>query len=345
MKALLLREYKHLEVVDVPRPDPGPHDLLVRVHACGICGSDVHGYDGSTGRRIPPIIMGHEASGVVAGVGSSVRGFAEGDRITFDSMVSCGKCDFCRRGAVNLCDSRQVLGVSCNEFRRDGAFAEYVVVPHHIAVSLPESISFEQAAMVEPVSVALHAGNITPVRLGDTGLVVGAGMIGLLTLQCLRLAGCARVFILDLDDARLRVARELGADEAFNPKTCDVKAEILGRTNGRGVDVAMEAVGATEPIQTAIECLRKGGSLTLIGNISRTIELPLQPVVTRELRVQGSCASANDYPACVELISRGKIRVDPIISARAPLDEGPRWFERLYAHEPNLMKVILNPGQ
>lgn len=343
MKALVLQEYKRLELKDVPRPEPRPNEVLVRVRACGICGSDVHGYDGSTGRRIPPVIMGHEAAGEVAAVGENVSEFKAGDRVTFDSMVSCGECQYCRRGAVNLCDKRQVLGVSCNEFRRDGAFAEYVTVPKHIVVKLPEAVSYEHAAMVEPISVALHAVNITPVSLGDTGLVVGAGMIGLLTLQCLRLAGCARIYVTDLDDARLKLATELGADATFNPRDCDVKAQILSRTNGRGVDVAMEAVGATAPIRTAIDCVRKGGTVTLIGNVTPNIELPLQAVVTREIRVQGSCASSNDYAACVELLSRGAVRVDPIITARAPLEEGSNWFDRLYAHEPNLLKVILQP--
>lgn len=343
MKALVLNEYKKLDFMDVPRPEPGPNEVLVRVRACGICGSDVHGFDGSTGRRLPPLIMGHEASGEVAAIGSDVRGFKERDRVTFDSMVSCGQCAYCRRGAVNLCDRRQVLGVSCNEFRRDGAFAEYVKVPQHIVVRLPDSVSFEHAAMVEPISVALHAVNITPVLLGDTGLVVGAGMIGLLALQCLRLAGCGRVFVTDLDDARLKLAMDLGAAETFNPKSRDVTQAILERTGGRGVDVAMEAVGATEPIQTAVACVRKGGTVTLIGNIKPAIELPLQAVVTREIRLQGSCASSNDYAACVDLLSRGAIRVDPLITATAPLDEGQRWFERLYSHEPNLLKVILRP--
>src|SRR5215467_9292634 len=167
MKALVLREYKKLDLVDVPRPDPAANELLIRVHACGICGSDVHGFDGSTGRRIPPVIMGHEASGVVAAKGANVTEFAEGDRVAFDSMISCGACGFCGRGEPNLCDNRQVLGVSCAEFRRDGAFAEYVVVPKRIAFRLPDELSFDQAAMLEPVSVAVHAVSLTPVRLGD----------------------------------------------------------------------------------------------------------------------------------------------------------------------------------
>jgi L-iditol 2-dehydrogenase len=197
--------------------------------------------------------------------------------------------------------------------------------------------------MVEPVSVAVHAANITPVRLGDTAVVVGAGMIGLLALQALRLAGFARVFAVDLDDGRLQLARDLGGDETFNARAGDVPKQILDRTAGRGADAALEAVGGTETVATAIACVRKGGCVTLVGNFSPKIEMPLQAVVTRELRLQGSCASANDYPACIDLLSRGAIRVDPIISACAPLEEGPRWFERLYAHEPGLMKVILQP--
>src|ERR1700709_2427306 len=128
MKALLLSEYKHLEVASVPIPTPGPHDVLVEGAACGICGSDVHGYDGSSGRRIPPVVMGHEAAGVVAAVGTEVKGFARGDRVTFDSTVYCGTCEFCNKGLINLCNNRQVVGVSTGEFRRAGAFAEYVTV-------------------------------------------------------------------------------------------------------------------------------------------------------------------------------------------------------------------------
>ena len=280
---------------------------------------------------------------MVAGKGANVTEFAEGDRVTFDSMISCGLCDFCRRGQPNLCDHRQVLGVSCTEFRRDGAFAEYVIVPKHIAFRLPDGLSFEHAAMLEPVSVAVHAVNLTPLHLADSAVVVGAGMIGLLCIQALRLAGCSRIFAVDLEENRLALAREVGADEAFHPKSCDLKQEVLDRTNGQGAAVAIEAVGATEPVATAISCLRKGGALTLVGNFSPSIQLPLQAVVTRQLRLTGSCASANDYPACMELMARGSIKVDPIISARAPLDEGARWFERLYAHEPGLMKVILQP--
>ncbi len=343
MKALLLEKYMELGYQEVPEPTIGPDEVLIRVKACGICGSDVHGLDGSTGRRIPPIVMGHEAAGVIEAVGANVKGWGPGDRVTFDSTVSCGQCYFCARGEINLCDNRQVLGVSCGEFRRHGAFAELVSVPARILYKLPESLGFAQAAMIEAVSIAVHAVNITPKTLGDTAVVVGSGMIGLLTIQAAKAAGFARVFAVDLDDNKLAAALRLGADAAFNPKTVDVPKAIQELTNGRGADVALEAVGAAAPIKTAIMSVKKGGTVTLIGNIAPNIELPLQAVVTRQIRLQGSCASAGEYPACIELLANGTIKVDEIISARAPLADGADWFKRLYAHEPNLMKVILEP--
>jgi len=344
MRALLLKEYEKLEMIEMPEPPIGPDDVLVQVKACGICGSDIHGFDGSTGRRIPPLVMGHEASGVVYKTGADVTEFRVGDRITFDSTVYCGKCYFCRRGEVNLCDNRQVLGVSPPEYRRHGAFAEYVAVPRHIVYPLPDALSFEHAAMIEAVSVAVHAVGRTPVKLGDTAVVVGSGMIGLLVVQTLRLAGCSRVIAVDVDEKRLQVAAELGAEICLNARKLDVPSAIVrDYTSGRGADVAVEAVGNTQTLQTALASLRKGGILTLIGNLSSKVELPLQSVVTRQISLLGSCASSGEYPACIDLLARKAIRVDPLISAVAPLTEGAAWFERLHKGDPGAMKVILQP--
>lgn len=344
MKALLLSSYRHLEITDIPAPTPGPNEILIRVAACGICGSDVHGYDGSSGRRIPPLVMGHEAAGIVTVLGAEVTGLSEGDRVTFDSTVSCGACGYCLRGEINLCDKRRVLGVSCGDYRCAGAFAEYVAVPQHIVHCLPESLSFSEAAMLEAVSVALHAVSLSNIASGQTALVLGAGMIGLLTLQALRVAGCSRVFVADVDASRLKLATSLGANALFT-MGADLVSRISALTNGRGVDVAVEAVGVDETVLAAIDCVGKGGRVTLVGNVSPEVTLPLQKVVTRQIRLQGSCASAGEYPQAIELLARGRIQVKPLISAIAPLEEGPRWFERLYFGEPNLMKVILTPGE
>ena len=343
MKALLLSKYKHLEIADLPNPTVGSSEILVRVAACGVCGSDIHGYDGSSGRRIPPIVMGHEAAGRIARVGAGVTGFAEGDRVTFDSTIYCGQCPYCLRGDVNLCDQRQVLGVSCADYRRAGAFAEFVSVPSRIVYRLPDGLSFEEAAMLEAVSVAIHAVSLAQISRGSTAFVVGTGMIGLLIVQALRAAGASSVFATDLDRSRLKLARDLGAI-ALPAAEANVAAEVLRLTGGAGADVAMEAVGNNATVKVAIEGVRKGGTVVLVGNIAPEVTLPLQKVVTRQIRVQGSCASAGEFQRAIELLESGAIQVKSLISAIAPLEEGPSWFERLHAGEPDLMKVILRPG-
>jgi L-iditol 2-dehydrogenase len=347
MKALLLSEYKRLEVVELPRPEAHEGELRIRIHACGICGSDVHGYDGSTGRRLPPIVMGHEAAGVVESVGAGVMGFAAGNRVTFDSTVYCGSCFYCKRGEVNLCDNREVVGVSTPLFKRMGAFAEYVTVPARVAYSLPDGMPFAHAALIEAVSEAVHAVGLTPIALGDDVLVVGAGMIGLLTLQAARLAGAGRVFVMDVDETRLELARQLGATATFDTGGEEAArqsvAEIVEMTHGRGADSALECVGVAATVKLALDSVRKGATVTLVGNVAPAIELGLQSVVTRQIRLQGSCASAGEYSACIAMMARGAIQVEPLVSAVAPLEDGAAWFERLYAREPGLLKVVLQP--
>lgn len=343
MKALLLTEPRQLELADTALPGLEPDTVLVRVRACGICGSDVHGYDGSSGRRIPPLIMGHEAAGVVERVGSEVTRFAVGDRVTFDSTVYCGRCAYCQRGEVNLCDERQVLGVSCGEYRRHGAFAEFVAVPARIVYRLPDGLPFEHAAMIEAVSVAVHAVARTPLPAGASTIVVGSGMIGLLVIQALRVSGAREIIAVDLSNERLELANQLGATVTVNAENDDPLKVVQRVMDGREVDAAFEVVGTTPTVQTAIAAVRKGGSVTLVGNIRPTVEVPLQAIVTRELTLYGCCASQGEYPRCMELMASNQIDVRPLITACVPLAEGPAWFERLYAHEPGLMKVVLQP--
>jgi L-iditol 2-dehydrogenase len=343
MKALVLREYGLLSVDEVARPKPGPDEVLVRVRACGICGSDVHGMDGSTGRRIPPLIMGHEGAGEIAEVGSAVGRWKPGDRVTFDSTLYCGKCWHCLRGEVNLCEERRVLGVSCAEFRRDGAFAEFVAVPERVVYRLPEGLSFEQAAMVEAVSVATHAVGRAPINADTTVAVFGTGMIGLLVVQVLRAAGVRRVIAIDLDEDRLKLALRLGATDAVRAGTVDLAGDVRRLCGGHGADVVFEVVGLSPTVEAAIACARKGGSVVLVGNAAPRVELPLQSVVSRQITLFGSCASSGEYPECLELIASGKVNVTEFISAKAPLEEGARWFGRLHSHEKGLMKVLLIP--
>ena len=343
MKALILDGYKHLVYKNFPEPVLTADDVLVRIKACGICGSDVHGWDGSTGRRIPPLVMGHEASGVVAEVGSNVKKYKPGERVTFDSTIYCGTCFFCSRGQINLCDHRRVLGVSCDEYRQHGALAEYVAVPQHIIYAVPAGISFEQSAMAEPCSVAFHAVQMTPLTINDTAVVVGAGIIGLLMVQTLRVAGCGQIIAVDPEPEKLVLARQLGADTGLNPDEEDAVSAIKKMTGNQGADIVFDAVGLNASLGTALHSVRKGGHLTLIGNLAPEVKLALQDVVTSEVTLHGSCASRGEYPACLDMIARGAINVDGLISAVAPLSEGARWFERLYRREKGLLKVILTP--
>jgi L-iditol 2-dehydrogenase len=343
MKALVLKEYKRLVFEDVPAPTPGPEEVLVSVKACGICGSDVHGMDGSTGRRRPPIIMGHEASGVVADLGANVTGWTVGAPVTFDSTIYCGQCDYCREGFINLCDRRRVLGVSCEDYRQHGAFAEFVVVPQRILYRVPDGLPFEHAAMVEPFSIALHAIRRSPPALNDTVVVIGSGMIGLALVQALKNTGCGRLIVVDVAPDRLALAAKSGATHTINSSQGNPLTGINQLTNGRGADVAFEAVGVTPTVDLALGCLRKGGTATLVGNVTPKVDFPLQIAVTRELTVHGSCASRGDYPACLDMMSRGELDPTPLISATACLADGAKWFERLYNKEPGLLKVVLKP--
>ncbi len=343
MKALTLTAYNEFQYGDAPDPQPGPSDVLVRVQACGICGSDIHGMDGSSGRRIPPIIMGHEAAGEIASVGAEVNDWKVGDRVTFDSTVYCGECEACKAGQVNLCPNRNVLGVSCGDYRRHGAFAEFVAVPQHILYRVPEGLPFEQAAFAEPVSIALHGVNRVPLKPGDSAVVIGAGLIGLLVVQALRAKGAGKVIAVDLEQSRLDKALELGADHVLmsGPDVPAKVRELVG--NPDGADVAMEVVGFGPTMKLAVESVRKGGSVGCVGNLQAEVPFPLQAVVTRELSVFGSCASAGEYGAAVEAVASGAIKVEPLISAVAGLDQGGDWFHKLHDEGGEYFKVILQP--
>ena len=345
MNALQLTAPSTLEFTEVPEPAPAPDEVLIRIRACGICGSDLHGWNGSTGRRRPPLIMGHEAAGEIAALGAEVSGWEVGERVTFDSTRSCGECPSCRAGRVNLCEERRVFGVAPAEYSQDGAFAERLAVPARLLYRLPENLGFTEAAMIEPVSIAVHAVLRAQVKAGDTAVVVGAGMIGLLVVQALRWAGAARVIAVDLDEDRLALARELGATDTLRSNVGDTAAEIQRLTAGQGADVALEVVGITATLNLALGALRRGGTAVLVGNLApKTGDFPLQAVVTKELSVLGSCASAGEYPVCLDLIARGVIRVKPLISAVVPLSEGASWFARLTAPGGGgSMKVILEP--
>jgi L-iditol 2-dehydrogenase len=343
LKALLYTKPYTFEYTDVPDPTIGDEDVLVRVKACGICGSDVAGHTGKTGRRLPPLIMGHEAAGVVERVGRKVAGFAPGDRICFDSTVYCNQCPACKQGLFNRCVKRQVLGVSVPEFKRNGALAELLAVPHWICAKLPDNMSFVQASLLEPASIGTHAASRAPIAKTDTVAVVGAGTIGLFILQAARLRGARQVIVSDLNEFRLDLARQVGADVCINPSKADLRQEIIRRTEGRGADVALEAVGFGETFRQAVSVAKTGGHVVAVGNLQKEVEFNLQELVSRELTFMGSYASSGEFRTCIDLIASGKIKVAPLVSEVLPLKEGPDAFRRLLEAKEKLLKIVLEP--
>jgi len=368
MKALVLTAPCEFNYdIGFPDPVPGVGEVLLNIKACGICGSDIHGMDGRSGRRQMPIVMGHEAAGEIIELGADVTGWQVGDRVTFDSTEYCGECDECQSGYVNLCPNRKVLGVSPGEYRRHGCFAERIVLPTRILYRIPDSLAFEKAAFAEPVSIALHAVNLADgIEVGEafaeacaedcghdhsqdeeppggTAVVVGAGLIGLLIIQALKARGWDRVIAVDLDEKRLALARELGAAETFNAKQEGLAQHLREICDGDGADASFEVVGAAAPLDLAIRSVRKGGQVILVGNLQPSTPFPLQEVVTRQITLRGSCSCAGEYPEAIRRIEDGSIRVEPLLSAVAPLEEGADWFKRLYDNKEGLMKVVLTP--
>jgi threonine dehydrogenase-like Zn-dependent dehydrogenase len=313
---------------------------LIRIKACAICGSDIHGYDGTSGRRRPPLIIGHEAAGLIEETGANVRGFQKGDRVVFNSSLYCGSCAYCKNGRQNLCVNSRVYGVDNGNYHLDGAMAEYITVPARILYHLPGNLSFEQGALVEPLSIALHAAGRTEIRINDTVLIIGAGAIGLMLLKVLKNSNAGCIIAADIDGGRLEAARKAGADLVVNTGT-EAGLKELHEKIPSGAEVVFEAVGFGATVNNALAMAKRGGTVTLVGNAVPHGDIDFQKIVLNELRINGCYACANEYEAALTLLSKGSVNVDDIISVAAPFEEGQQWFDRLKAHEAGLVKVVL----
>jgi len=314
-----------VEVLDVDTPEVGMGDVLIRIKASAICGSDLGIYDFTpayAGMGLP-VIPGHEFSGVVEEVGPGVEEYSVGDRVLSRSVVSCGSCRFCTIGMDNLCVSSRVLGI-----HRDGGFAEYVSVPQGLLHRVPDSMSYDEAALVEPLSNALHFVNdITPVEPGDLAVVLGIGPIGLFSAQLFRLAG-AEVLVtgISVDTERFRIAEALGL-EAVNVDVVDPVEMVMERTSGRGADVALVAVGAPSAMVQAVEMVGKRGRVTVVGIFPGGVALDWTSVVRREVALSGAYdARAANFPKSIELIGSGKIKATELVTHRLPLEKADEAF-------------------
>ncbi len=314
MKGIVYEGPNILGLKEVGDVSPGPGEVKLRVRACGICGSDVHGYLGITGRRLPPMIMGHEFAGEVAELGQGVDQWKKGDRVAVYPVDFCGRCEMCRKGDVHLCLNKRAFGV----LDVDGAFAEYICVPAKCCFRVADQIPYSIGTLMEPLAVSYrgveHAGDLT----GRTVLIVGAGTIGLLALACVKMKGAAKIILSDLSDYRLGIAREMGAD------------------------VAIEAVGAAPTVQQAMAALRFGGRAIWIGNNKPFVDVDMQEIVTRELSIQGSFLYGyEEFKTVVGLVNQGRIHVAPLISREVSMEETPAYFEKLAKDPGSLIKVVM----
>lgn len=339
MKAAVWYGGKDIRIEDTTKPTVKSHEALVKVRSVGICGSELHAYEGISKRRRPPLIMGHEFSGEISEVGEDAEYLSEGDRVAVDPVIRCGACEQCLRGRGNVCRNLRLTGLHTG-----GAFAEYVSVPARNCHKLSDNVPFEEGSIAEPVSVAVHAVNRTPIRLGDTVAVIGAGIIGLTVLQAAKLAGAARVFVTDILNYRLDFAKGLGADMTVNSAAEDPVEKIRKATDGLGVDVALEAVGLEVTVRQAMKMAAIGGKLTIIGNLAKTMTLDIQDAVLKEFDIKGSyCYAPEDFKRAINCIEDRRIDVKSLITNVFPLDEAEKGFELLRKRTDRVLKVLLKP--
>jgi 6-hydroxycyclohex-1-ene-1-carbonyl-CoA dehydrogenase len=306
-----------LELTEVPTPEPGPGEVRVRVAACGVCHTDLHYLDhGTPTFKVPPLILGHEASGTIDAVGPGVRSWGEGDRVLLPAVLTCGDCRFCRTGRENICAQMRMFG---NHI--DGAYAEYVLAPARDLFRLPDSLALEEACVIaDALSTPYHAvKNRARVRPGDHVAVVGIGGVGINLVQIAAAAGAAVVAV-DTNRERLELAARLGATATVCPLDGPAEKRVREATGG-GVDIAFEAVGKAQTLEMALGTLRRGGRLCVVGYCSESTAWPANKVMFHELEIVGSLGCRPvDYPPLIEMVAAGRLQLAPLVTGRFPLE-------------------------
>lgn len=340
MKAAVFEKIGVIKVKDVPIPEINDNEVLIRVKYTGICGTDWSIYNGWYSADKLPMIPGHEFSGVIAKLGKNAKNLKEGDRVTADINMSCGTCFYCLRGEKLLCDSFSQLGIHVN-----GTFAEYVKAPWSQIHKLPENLSFEQGAFIEPVSCVIHSAKAMDARLGSSVAIIGCGL-GVLHARMAVLRACAPVIIFGDNRKRLQIAKDMGVDYALHiDDVPDPVAEVKRLTNGRGADYAIEAVGSIKTYEQAFAMLRRGGKLTAFGIAGEQDAMKIRPFefVLGEKKVTGSCAGVGaDWPDAMTLISNGRIDPKPLFSMKVPLEDLD-WALHELRKDPSLFKIFVSP--
>jgi 2-desacetyl-2-hydroxyethyl bacteriochlorophyllide A dehydrogenase len=336
MKAAVWYGGKEIRIENVPLPKIKDDGVLLKVKAVSICGSDVHAYRGVSKRRIPPLVMGHEFSGEIAEVGSKVKNLNVGERVVVEPIVSCGTCRLCRLGRNNICEKLQLVGLHLS-----GAFSEYVSVPAKKCYPLPTTVSFEEASLVEPLAVAVHAVHLASLEKNEPIAIIGSGAIGLMTLQVAKYRGERKIVVLDTLDYRLALAQKLGATTTINVTKEDPLQRIIMEG---GVDTVFEAVGHQETVQQGLAMVRTGGKVIVIGMLEAIMQLPMLDITVKEIDLQGSYGyTSDDFQQALKLIGQGKVDVKPLITHLLPLDDIKKGFEILSQGAEDVIKVVLRP--
>lgn len=326
-----------IEFREIPRPNVDAHEVLIQVKRIGICGSDIHVYHGMHPYTGYPIVQGHEVSGMVAGIGAKVKNFTPGERVVFMPQVTCGECYPCQHDMYHICDRLKVMG-----FQTDGAAQEYFPVAANMVLKLPESISIDQGAMIEPVSVAVHALS----RFGDVEgkniLVLGAGAIGNLVAQVANASGAKRVLVTDINAYKLEKARQCGLKHVLNPQQGDLSQAILDIFGPDKADVILECVGVQDTITQAVANARKGSTIIVVGVFGKKPVVDLGLVQDRELTLSGTLMyQRKDYQRAIELVAEGKLCLDPMITHRFAFKDYPDAYRAIDTSEGSYMKVMI----
>lgn len=334
MQALVYTAPRSVEVQEWPEPRPAYGEVLVQVHAAGLCGSDLHGFLGHSKIRVPPMVMGHEFAGEIVELGPGVERLAIGDRVTVQPLVGCGHCMLCLSGYANACPDRRLMGGHLQ-----GAFAQRIAAPQHLVYPLPEQVSYAQAAMVEPLANGMHMAHLAPAPYEDV-VVIGAGALGLMTLQAYRATGARRIVVLDRATDRMEVARRLGADATVDPASGDAGESVRAAFDGARPAVVVDAVGHTVTRRQALDLVAPRGTVVLLGLAEAESSLDILSAINREIRLQCSYGSRDeDFRDALNLIADGRADVTSWVEP-VRLDQGQDTFTRLVDDPRGLVKAV-----
>ena len=350
MKAAVWYGREDVRILDLPDPVVAQDQVKIRVRWCGICGSDVHEYRAGpliipkkphplTGKS-SPVILGHEFSGDVVEIGEKVKGIAVGDRVTIHCLIYCGTCSYCRQGEYNMCLRLATVGLAW-----DGAFAELVVVPEYTVLKLPDRVTYEMGTFSEPLAVAVRAVKRSRLTVGDTAVVIGIGPIGLLVLQAAKAAGASKVFAVEPIPSRRELAKELGADEVFDPTQGDVGKEIAERTEGLRARIAFECVGSQSAFDTAIRVTGRRAMIVMVGMALKPIEVPFFKLWGHEKEITTCTGYVDEYPAALALLADRRVRVEPMITEKIRLEDFiEKGLREMIRNPERYIKILVNPG-